>query len=149
MGNKWVWIIIKGGSGFLSAILVFALWSYIHFGAVAYGLAWLRGEQLVIEPQEIDLGEVGCEQRRKLSFEVINLGGEPIRLIGANSSCACMVTEGIPTTVPAHSTCTLVTMILTPSETGEFTQHLIIYSELESQTFLIASISGRAVGKKG
>jgi len=138
-------MMIKGGCGFLFVILIFIIWSYIRWGSVAYGLVWLQGEQLVVEPSSMDLRDVPCGERKKLSFRVKNLAAEPVHLLGANSSCSCLVTNDLPTIVPANGSCEIHAEFVVPSEAGKFTKDLVVYSELESQTYLVVQISGNAV----
>jgi hypothetical protein len=121
---------------------------YLRWGSIGDGMAWLGGTQLIVGPQEIDLGDVQCGATQELSVRVRNLGGGPVDLIGASTSCGCLTPSGVPTTVAGLGECEVTSRLTVPRKEGSFEHTLTIYSELDSQTLLPIKIEGNAVDER-
>ena len=83
-----VLLVAAVAASLLTALAGLAWW---RFGSVAVGLAYLRGERLVIEPRVVELGEGRPDERRDVVIRIINLTDRPVRLLGSSATCQCIL----------------------------------------------------------
>lgn len=81
----------------LSACLV----SYVRWGGVSQGLAWLRGEAVDIVPRVWDAGDVAVGHSMTGVLRIQNLKPSPVAIVGATSLCPCTSIKGMPLELPA------------------------------------------------
>lgn len=70
------------------------------FGSVEAAVARLRGETVTVSPTDIDFGAGKPGERFEATATVANYTGEPVRLIGGTTDCACATVDDFPLTVP-------------------------------------------------
>jgi hypothetical protein len=111
----------------LLAVFFGALWWF--FSSVHAGLAYLGGAALVISPQNVDLGRIAAGERRDFEVSLQNMDRRPIKIVGARSSCTCIVIDGLPRTIEAGKTITLKARVVVPRDKPEFAQVLTYYTD--------------------
>lgn len=67
----------------------------------------------------------------KASFTVYNESNNPVRLLGAQSSCFCTVAHGLPQKLQPHGSATLGVWVTVgkPDESGKFTKSLKLITD--------------------
>ncbi len=73
---------------------------WVSFGSAAVPFQYLSGRSIIVNPRVgvVDTsGGLGSVTRAK--FHIINMAAKPLRLIGTQSSCTCLVTGGLSATV--------------------------------------------------
>ena len=93
--------------GALVVIGSFLGWSLVRFGSPRDAMAYLGGRVLTAAPQTIELGAVRVGEERRSSVALRNLTGRAIHLIGANTTCNCTATQGLPATIEGGGARTL------------------------------------------
>jgi hypothetical protein len=86
--------------------LLSLLWGSVawQFGTLKHGFRYLTGYNYAVYPSEIDVGE-GTEGDQKTSSVMVrNLSFSPIRVIGALTTCKCLVVTGLPLTIEPRQT---------------------------------------------
>ncbi len=128
----------------LGAFVFFGLFSALataRFGSPALGLAYLKGVRLVMQPSVVDLGTGRDGEERHLSFRVINLERQPVKLIGSRTTCGCVATKGIPVQIPGGgSRLVEVDVRINSREDAGFEQALAFFTDLPEQRTVEASI---------
>ncbi len=82
--------------------------------------ARLLGDDLVVEPQSMFLGDITAGGRARGPFTFKNLSGVPIMLLGASVGCRCTVVEDLPCHIPAGESRTIsVSLRTTETEAGK------------------------------
>lgn len=66
------------------------------FGTFPLAMRYLRGERLVIEPDEIHVERPKESGTMTVEAVLRNISSRPVNVIGANVSCSCMVTGNLP-----------------------------------------------------
>jgi hypothetical protein len=86
-------IVLSSTAVVLATVSAGAVW---RFGSIDHTRAYLRGEVLVVEPSVIGLGEVNARSEVVRPVSLTNLTSEPIRLMGANTTCEFALSESLP-----------------------------------------------------
>lgn len=82
-----------------SAILaVLSVASYWSLGSLEAGVSYLRGNRLFLDQHTRDLGIVDAGTH-EVAFRVKNLSSQPVQIVGAKTSCSCVVAEDLPVTI--------------------------------------------------
>jgi len=110
LGRKWRFPTILA-IAMLSPLLVgFAIvggWAYFQFGTLRSASAFMRGDQLDLEPPMLDAGMLHAGDDRTLKVWAVNLTGETVRVNGGVSYCAekaCLaVVDEFPMSIPPRS----------------------------------------------
>jgi hypothetical protein len=117
----------------------------------AFGFVYVRngqastGKPVLIEPARITLqAKAGSET--KFSVTVTNLIDQPVKIVGANRDCNCLVTDQLPIEVAGRGECEIDGTFLAGREEGPFVHQIVFY--VESGPTLVkmpVSISGNVV----
>lgn len=103
-----------------------------HFGSASAAAAWLRGQAIAVEPAVAELGTVTGRQTPKVEFEVTNLTGQPVVIVGLTTNCGCFIAEGLPMELPARGKGVVHFSIVTPSRSGDFEQPALLQLNVKS-----------------
>lgn len=107
---------LLGGIALL-ALLLIALSSAKPFPEIR---ARLLGDDLVVNPQSVFLGDVAAGGLASGQFTFKNLSGAPILLLGAGVSCQCTVVDDLPCQIPAGESRTIsVSLTTTEKDAGK------------------------------
>jgi hypothetical protein len=61
----------------------------LYFGSWSKAEASLKGNEITISPQAVDLGEIEAPGERTVSFTFTNVSRRTLKLLGASKSCSC------------------------------------------------------------
>ena len=75
----------------------FYLCIIVVFGSLHVGLRYLRGEQVIIDPQVCTQLTKNSDGDLEAVFTIHNFTQEPIKILGAHTGCGCLVVTGLPT----------------------------------------------------
>jgi len=75
-----------------------------RFGSLANALAFVRGERLLLSRPAMGPADASTDGRITLRYEITNLTGRPIQLVGSRSSCSCTVVGDLPATIADRET---------------------------------------------
>jgi len=94
---------------------------------------------IVAEPVEMET--LAVDETGTAVFELVNRGDESVRLVGASSSCQCLLSEDVSGDVPPNSTRTL-TAYISPATEGWYRQSLKIYLSSNRQPYVVVHFFG-------
>ncbi len=97
-GSKIFWRLLPIGA-FAVFMLAGSFALNSAFGSVPVALRYLRGERLILEPSAIRIDRPAKGGEVAVEAVVSNLSDRPVILMGANTSCSCVVTGSLPVTV--------------------------------------------------
>jgi hypothetical protein len=80
------------------AALVF-LGAALRCGSWRAALAWLSGAGIHVEAATSSPVRVSAGRAALLSYDVTNLGFEPLAILGVETGCSCAVVEDLPVTL--------------------------------------------------
>jgi hypothetical protein len=138
-----VLLIGKGLAGPTAVLGLLAGLALYHFGSLSSALAYLRGEQLWIEPRLVDMGEGYPGETQAAAVEVVNQTDHPIRLIGGTADCSCTTTEDLPLTIPAGDSRPITVKIHLPRAPGMYTRTARLLTDDEQTRIIGFRLTGR------
>jgi hypothetical protein len=108
----------------LATGLLLLLWggTLWQFGSLSNGFRYARGYNYAVYPNTIDVGEGERGEKRTTTATVRNLSFSPIRVIGAVTTCNCLVVTGLPLSVAPRQTEELQMTIYLESSSGDVEQ---------------------------
>lgn len=94
-----------GFGALLSVLLLLVLFvcSLCAFGNPSNTLRYLAGQNYVIRPDTVNMGLGPCGEPRLATVTVRNLSFSPIRIVGASTSCRCLIADDMPIEIEAFS----------------------------------------------
>ena len=72
-------------------------------GSLASTIAFLRGDSLIPDTYLKSFGSAPVESEAKVRFHLWNRSGRVVRILGAKTSCTCLVTSELPRDVPSST----------------------------------------------
>ncbi len=86
----------------LGAACLCAVAAVAGFGSLSLTGAVLRGDSITVSPADFRLGDAAEGEKRAAVFRLMNLTGEPVRVVGAQANCGCTGTHDLPVEIPPH-----------------------------------------------
>jgi hypothetical protein len=120
---------------FVLVAVVFISWW--QFGGISPAIAWVRGEIVYAMPHEEQPLQVGMPST--VSVSIRNLRNYPIKVIGAETDCGCVVTGGLPLEVAASSA-DQFTVKITPKATDAgrvLSREVALLLDVESKPIIV------------
>jgi hypothetical protein len=114
-----------------------------RFGSVPNAAAYLKGDAVRVEQPIRELGTVKCDEQVKVAFNVVNLQREPLKVVGANASCSCILPPEMPFTLDPFLATPLVFTFTSPSAAMPFTQDIELYFDgpIPAMTLKISGVT--------
>jgi hypothetical protein len=111
----------------------------IHrFGSLPSAVGYLRGERLIPDAYTKSFGRVSKSNEPIVDFSLNNFTSEPVRILGGNSSCTCLLATDLPVDVPPGGRATLRVRARSKSRSGTYSERLRLVTDLgESNVSLI------------
>lgn len=122
----------------LTLLLIVAI---MRFGSAASALAYLRGDSLIPDTYSKSFGSVGKGERPAVSFALRNYTKRPIKVLGTNSSCTCLVTSSLPIVVAPNDETILSVSARAKSNSGQFSERLRVLTD-SAETNLVLRVQG-------
>jgi Protein of unknown function (DUF1573) len=113
----------------------------LHFGSVASSLAYLRGEGLIPDAYARSFGTVSKRTRPSVEFSLTNYTEQPIKVLGSNSSCTCLVTSDLPMVIPPSGRAILKVSARAKSRLGPYSERVSILTD-SSESKLVLNVQG-------
>ncbi len=110
------------------AVSTVVLLTYRYDG-LNYMQAVMHDEPLLVHPSIIAAGDVTAGNRVEYHFSVTNRTTRPVRLLGAPSTCRCMVAEGLPAEIAPGESHRLTVRVYFGEKPGLFDQRFQLYLE--------------------
>ena len=137
----WLSIAIVGAGAIVSVIAGFLVY---RFGSLDAGRAWLRGQQMVIVPATLNLGDGDLNERREERLQVVNLSDKTASVLGARASCGCiMVGDQLPFELGPHESRWISITVGFVGSDRDLSNSLTFYSDLPGDSSASATINGR------
>lgn len=83
-------------SCFVASSVLISTVAVLRFGSLASGVAYLRGQRIVVDGAIRNLGDVQAGDERIISFSLANVTGRSIRVLGSRLTCGCTESRGLP-----------------------------------------------------
>lgn len=115
---------------------LFYLATYI-FGSVSTALAFLRGNGLIPDTYVRDFGTVSPGQHVFVTFSLKNYTKHPITLVGAKSSCTCLVASDLPVVVPPSARTELRLSARAKSRSGPYSEFVRVLNDSERKSITL------------
>jgi hypothetical protein len=155
----WVWLdretrilrtSARGTVGFLlgfglAVAIMFGVVS-IGFGSVAGARAYLRRDELYLDPPVVDLGRVPAGEASERVISVYNPGSSDVRVVGGTASCACTLIQDLPATIPPGQSRTLRVSVKAPTSAGAFQVRAVLWTDSSTNQTAPVLLRGRSVG---
>lgn len=123
-------ILVGGLLAILMGIGLTSLANY-RYGSLAKAIAYLNGDIVQVDSANRDLGTVECAKAIKVDFTFTNLRSEPLKVVGANASCSCILPPDMPITLESFTATPITFTFKTPTEAQEFEQLIELYFDGE------------------
>jgi Protein of unknown function (DUF1573) len=137
-------IITSIGLGSIAAVAIYV------FGSIGSALAYFRGDRLIADAYTRSVGTVSAGEQHAVFFKIRNMSNQAVKIVGADSSCTCVVADQLPVNVPPHGVFRLrIGVHPKKSQPGQIAEHVSLITDLESQQRLNLKISGRTVARSG
>lgn len=111
------------------AVLGLVGWSWIYFGSIPRALAYASGDRLLADAKTKSFGTAESGVDQTVSFRLTNMSNHPITLIGAKTTCGCLVIEELPLTITPGRDHSFKVLVLTNLKSGDFVQLIDLYTD--------------------
>jgi hypothetical protein len=119
------------------------------FGSLGSAVAYLSGDRLIADGYTRSVGIVNVGEHHEVSFELRNMSNRDVGILGAQSSCTCLVADQLPVVVPAHGVFRLRVGVRPKSRAGQIAERISLITDREDEQRLHLKISGRVVEPDG
>jgi Protein of unknown function (DUF1573) len=126
-------------------ILSVATITFYFFGSLDAALAYLGGHRLIADAYTQSVGIVGRREERAVFFKLTNMSNRVVRILGAKSSCTCLVVDQLPVVVPPHGAFRLRIRVRPKSRPGQIAERVTLITDREGQGELDLKVRGRVV----
>lgn len=118
-----------------------------HCLAVEEVKAYVRGDEAVVFPAVVELGdcEVGATVERQV--QIANLTASPMTVTGISTPCSCVMTDSLPVNIASHTTQALRLTIHMPEQPGDVVRTAEIYTSSKVSPRFSVIIEGRSRAK--
>lgn len=120
------------------ALALVASGAVFRFGSLSTAVAYLRGDRIIPDAYTKTFGEAAVRERPSIDFLLGNWAKEPIKVLGTNSSCSCLVSSGVPVVIRPGESAVLSVRALSKGKAGPYSSRLsVITDDRESDVVLI------------
>ena len=118
------------------------------FGSVYHGWLYATGVRVVVEPTVMTIADAKVGDSTEATFLVYNLTSEPVRVLGAMSSCSCVsVNNELPLLVPPNGRRQLRVGVEAVSMREGEVQRAVYYTDHPGAPRIVARVRRRVVGR--
>lgn len=119
----------------------FAWW---RTGGVARVWPYLCGVRLFVEPTQIDLGIVPRDKLVERQVTAVNLSSRPLKLVGAQRSCACLSIDKFPLQIGGGGERHLRLQIGTPRKPMRFEHSIKLFADDSGYSAVVVTVRGES-----
>lgn len=98
--SHWLRSILGIGSLALLGAAIMASFAVYRFGSVGNALLFVRGDRVLIRSRVHTLGTVPVGEKRFIRYELTNLTGRPVNVVGHQAPCSCTTVLKLPAVLP-------------------------------------------------
>lgn len=102
----------------------------------------IHDDGLFISNRILSFGDVPQGWKGSLAFHARNVSAEPVRILGARSSCTCALIEDLPITLAPGEARELNVRIRADGELGSVSQAISLYTSVVSQSEIKLVVRG-------
>jgi len=122
---------VLGVGAVIASLAGIGTWVY---GSPEAALAHLRGELVVASPEYVDFGTGKPGEKLEAVVVIHNLSARPVRIYGGTSDCSCVVTRGLPVTIPSGESRRISVILIAPnSAPGAYTREAWLLTDCAQQ----------------
>ena len=131
------------------ALLVMAVWAFVSFGSIRSAMGYyVRGETLLVDSNEKSFGTASPGDPIGVTFTLTNRDLRPVRVLGCQASCTCIVPENLPLTLLPNQKGGLTISIRTNAQSVKLgrsmvEQEVVLFTSSPAQPELHLTIKGR------
>ena len=114
------------------------------YGSMDAALAQLRGEQITLKPDGVDVGIGPVGDEKEATMEIRNWTDRSMRIIGGTSDCSCVTTRNLPLELAPGATRSISVGVRLPDEPGIFTRSAFLWIDDGRMRTIPFRITGRA-----
>lgn len=137
---------IVGGVGAILAVCLGGV--LLTGGSSGDFLARVRGDRITVEPAVTEMGSGAAGQKRQFTVRLHNHTDHTVRIVGGTTSCACIVTDDLPVSIPAGGSVLVAVRTGFKGTPGFFQQEYRFYTDGEEQGRVLARFEGRVVSPR-
>ena len=137
-GGPWSWLLTTAIS-FVVGLLVVVLVVQVRYGSWATARHALRGDVMLSDRYEVALDRPATAQT--VVFRLTNTSSDPIRVIGAQSSCSCVMATGLPLTIAPGASQTLEVRFKPKKTAQSFRESVRVFTNRPGQQVIPLAIS--------
>ena len=126
-------------------LLFIAAFAVYFFGSFGSAVAYLSGDRLIADAYTRSVGVVSEGEQHAVFFKLTNTSNQAIEILGAKSSCSCLVVDQLPVVLPPHGVFRLPIRVRPKSRSGQIAERVSLITDREGQRRLDLKISGRVV----
>ncbi len=128
----------------ITVVLASCLIGHAWWRTGSLRLVWpyMAGQRLLIEPTVVDLGNVPKGSVVQRELRVLNLGSEPLEMLGSQKSCGCISLDEFPIVIPARGDCTLKLKTGISNKPGPFGHTIKFFSDAPGHGSVVVSVTG-------
>ncbi len=130
----------------LLAIAAIALYFFGSFGSA---VAYLGGDRLIADAYTRSVGVVSVGDQHAVFFKLTNMSNQAVEIVGAKSSCTCLVLDQLPVVLPPRGVFRLRIGLRPKPRPGQIAERVSLITDREGQQRLDLKISGRVVERTG
>jgi hypothetical protein len=123
----------------LGVLVVVALYT---FGSIESALGYLRGDRLIPEVRSKSFGTISGNDDLVIAFRIKNLLRRPVRVLGAKTSCTCLILDDLPMTLPPTSVSAIRVRVRPRVKTGRVAESIQILTDYKYQSHLDIKLTG-------
>lgn len=129
-------IFANTGLGVLVVVAVYM------FGSIESALGYLRGDRLIPEVRSKSFGLISGHADLLIPIRIKNLLRRPVRVLGAKTSCTCVVIDNLPMTLPPTSVSAIRVRVRPSVKSGQVTESIRIITDYKDQAYLDITLTG-------
>lgn len=113
----------------------------IRLGSLARLQDFLAGKSHCVEPTHLNLGTGDAGESIAARVRIVNLGFQPLKIIGARPSCSCTVVDSIPLEIEPWKAATISVEIRRLK--GPFSHSILFYTNYADNRRVVVTLDGR------
>jgi hypothetical protein len=117
------------------------VWRWLGTPDAAWAL--LRGDEVVVVPTTIDVGDCMAGDVKELQLHVVSMSSSPVTLTGMYTSCSCLLASSLPIHLEGRGESTLRLTIHASGDPGNFTRQAVLYTDSKVSPELPITVVGK------
>jgi hypothetical protein len=142
------WLLIAACASGLTIVLVVLLVSglVLGFGSWEVAMAYARGESTFVMADPAQLADVRPDEEISTTIRLRNVSTVPVRILGGNASCGCMVLQDLPLDLKPGEYRTIQIRVRPPKKEGARFRYDVVLYESAPGPPVLTYVSGTVAG---